>query len=107
MKIRNLYIGNIKVVTERTFFKYEGPFIEWYMVFSSLKRTTVLEKKEKANKVRDIIYGGSYRLNRRLGSEVGEEFAEIVYPVTQDDKFSNYKKENISKIKVKKIFENN
>ena len=108
MKVSNLYIGNIEIVSKRTTIDRRGIFVEIYNVITTVERTTVLEYKNKDKReVTDIIYGGKYRLDMRPGSEIGEEFASILYPITQSDIFCNYKRKNISKMKVKKLYSEN
>ena len=94
MKVSNLYIGDIGVITkikevplDGSFKNLFGAFIFETSITYRIKRHTILLKtSDKNEEVKDIIYGGKYKIKKAGDCEIGEEFHE-----KSGDVYSSYR----------------
>jgi len=113
MKISNLYIGDIGVVTriknvplKGSFKQFNGVIIFEATITHKIKRHTIfLKPNNKSNQVKDIIYGGKYKIKNPTDCKVGEEFVsnldqlKLVSAIQE----TGYTKNGIAKRKLLKI----
>ena len=103
MKVRNLYIGEIRMITA-----IEHINISRTKYTSWLERKTLLERiKDNSNKVEDILYGGIYEIKNYSECEVSEEYATNLHQAPLISILDGYNKENISKRKLLQLFKKN
>ena len=102
MKIRNLYIGQLKEVVDIKYIRTDGILCD-KEVTSMLLRNTVFEKSNRdETKVKDIIYGGVYHIKRPFDCIVGESYATNLQQHLILEKIDGYNKKSISKKKLLK-----
>ena len=113
MWISSLYIGDIGVVTKiknvpliDSFKQSNGDIVFETTITYKIKRHTILFKPNNENNhVKDIIYGGTYKIKKPTDCEVGEEFAsnldqlKLVSAIQE----TGYTKTGITKQKLLKV----
>lgn len=113
MRISNLYLGDICAVTKINNVPLNGSLKQFngVIVFEStvtheIKRHTIIFKPNNDNnQVKDIIYGGIYKIKKSTDCKVGEEFAtnlnqlKLVSAIQEN----GYTKSNITKHRLLKI----
>ena len=102
MKVRNLYIGEIRIISE-----IDYNYIDDTDTYKTkLSRKSILYKLDRKNKVRDIMYGGTYNIGFPGGNgEAGDEFASELKsgPIINLLQTNGYVRKNITKRKLLKI----
>lgn len=103
MKIRNLYIGKIRMITKIDNYSYQES-----VYGTKLLRQSVLYKLDRKNKAKDIIYGGVYTVGFHGCEEAGDEFVDDLnqQPIINFLQAKGYKKNNINKRKFLRIIKN-
>ena len=113
MKVSNLYIGDIGVITKiknvplnGSFKQFNGVIIFETTITHEIKRHTIFLKLNNENKqVKDIIYGGTYNIKKSTDCKAGEEFAlnleqlKLVSAIQE----TSYTRNSITKRKLLKI----
>lgn len=113
MKVSNLYIGDIGVITkikevplDGSFKNLFGAFIFETSITYRIKRHTILLKtSDKNEEVKDIIYGGKYKIKKAGDCEIGEEFVPSLeqLKLLSAIQETGYTRNNITKRKLLKI----
>lgn len=103
MKIRNLYIGEVLMISEKSFDeKNDIDTITNY--YTTHSRNSIFYKLD-SKRAKDIVYGGIYKVGFSDDLEVGDEFIRNLKnkPVLNFLNTNNYNKNSITKRKILKL----
>lgn len=105
MKISKLYIGYVRKIVDVAKIENEPT---WYKS-KVVHKTIFLKPHENSRKVKDIIYGGRYRIGNFKANRVRSKYAVDLdqYPIEHNLLTNGYTKKSVGKRKLLKIMKDN
>lgn len=107
MKVRNLYIGEIRIISNIEHLD-NGKLLSDTRYTAKLERKSILERLDSnPQKVKDILYGGIYPIKHPIHCTFGEEIAMNLDQSRIISILENYPKTKINKRKLLQLFKAN
>lgn len=105
MKISRLYIGDVRKIVD---VKKEADKPTVYKA-KLVHKTIFLKSHDNSKKVKDILYGGTYRIGNEKANRKGKRYATDLnqYYLLKTILMSGYRRKNIGVIKLTKVMKNN
>ncbi len=105
MKVKNLYVGEIKSISNIEHVKNKKTLYEDSILTVKLERTTIfLMLDEEKTTVKDLLYGGKYNIKNPVMCGIYDEFATNLDQITISEILGDYPKKHISKRKVLQLY---